>query len=225
MVDEAATARIRLRRLLEGLGHQVVGEASDWEQALLRIRELNPQLVLLDLTLPGHGGLWIAEKLREMAVDARVIFVTTAGEFAQEALQREGLDYLLKPVQPQSLQQLLARREDGESADPSVHTRGRGQSRRRLALREIWFFQAEQGQVLAYDGLEKHPVAPSLKQLETDYGERFIRIHRSYLVDCHRIERLEHDGQGGARLWLKGYGQPLPVSSRLLARVRSSMSC
>ena len=227
LVDEQATARARLRALLTELGHQVVGEAADWEQGLLQIREQDPQLIFLDLVMPGHGGLWIVDKLQEMAVAAQVVFVAAQDEFSIEVLQSEGRDYLLKPVQKRALQQLLERLQvpAGGRIDGHLHTRGTGKSRSRLVLTDIWFFQAEQGLVLAYDGLEKHPVGQTLRQLEADHGERFIRIHRSYLVDCHRIERLEPDGRGGVRVRIKGSEQTLPMSSRLVPRVRSAMSC
>ena len=78
---------------------------------------------------------------------------------------------------------------------------------------------------LAFDGLEEHIVNATLKELEAQYGERFIRIHRGYLVNCKHIDRLEYDVLGRVRLWLKGYDQPLPVSRRLAARVRAAMHC
>jgi len=227
VVDDEAPARHRLARLLEELGHQVVGEASDGERALNAVRECDPEVVLLDIAMPGMDGMTVAQKMKEMQVESAVVFVTAHDEFAVEAFEREALDYLLKPVKKARLQQALeraARHEKADAPEPT-HLVKHGKGIRRLALSDIWYFKAEDKVVMAFDGLQEHIVDASLKELEHQYGERFIRTHRAYLVNCKHIERLENDVLGGVRVWLKGYDQPLPVSRRLAARVRAAMHC
>ncbi|MBD3670134.1 MAG: response regulator transcription factor [Gammaproteobacteria bacterium] len=228
VVDDEVPARHRLQRLLEELGHEMVAEAGDYEQALNAVREFDPEVVLLDIALPGMDGMEIAKKLQEMQVETAVIFVTAHNEFAVEAFEREALDYLLKPVKKQRLEQALQRaqrREPGQAPQEEYHTIRQGKEVRRLALNDIWYFKAEDKVVLAFDGLNEYVVDGSLKQLEERYGDRFIRTHRAYLVDCKRIERLEGDVLGGTRVWLRGYDRPLPVSRRLATRVRAAMHC
>jgi len=227
VVDDEAPARHRLVRMLEELGHQAVGEASDGERALNAVRDLDPELVLLDIAMPGMDGMEVAQKMREMQVGSAVVFVTAHDEFAVEAFEREALDYLLKPVKKTRLEQALARvarREAGEAPEPT-HLVKHGRGVHRLAVNDIWYFKAEDKIVMAFDGLREHIIDASLKELELQYGERFIRTHRSYLVNCKLIDRLENDVLGGVRVWLRGYDQPLPVSRRLAARVRSAMHC
>jgi len=222
VVDDEAAARTHLVGLLKALGFEPVSEAMDWEQALERARELEPELVLLDMTMPGHDGRWIARKLQEMQLQARVVYVVAADEYAVAPLQQEALDYLYKPVNKDDLMAVLA---GTHSATEQLHAIADGQAPQRIALKDIWFFEQEDELVLAFDGIEKHPVGLSLKQLMQACGDRFIRIHRRYLVDCHHIERLERDRLGGTHLWLRGYDQPLPVSLRMVARVRAAMHC
>jgi two-component system response regulator AlgR len=227
VVDDEAPARHRLVRQLRELGHEVVGEAPDGERALNAVREEDPDVVLLDIAMPGMDGMTVAQKMKEMQVDSAVIFITAHDEFAVEAFEREALDYLLKPVKRDRLQQALQRaaRHEAAGAPEPTHLVRHGKGVRRLALNDIWFFKAEDKIVMAFDGLQEHIVDATLKELEQQYGERFIRTHRSYLVNCKHIDRLENDVLGGVRVWLKGYDQPLPVSRRLAARVRAAMHC
>lgn len=218
VVDGDAAARRRLVRLLAELGHERVAEALDWEQALEQARAQESELVLLNLPMPGHDGFWIAKKLEEMQLESRVVFVTARDEYALEILEREGRDYLLKPVQREELALVLEAGEDFHL----VHKENR---RQRLLVKDIWFFMASAEMVMAFDGKDEYPLEMSLKQLQQRYGERFVRIHRNYLVDCHRIERLDRDRLGGTRLWLRGYDRPLPVSWRQVSRVRAAMNC
>lgn len=227
IVDDEVPARHRLRRMLEELGHQVVGEAGDGEIALNAVRDKDPDVVLLDIAMPGMDGMEVAQKMREMQVDSAVVFVTAHDEYAVEAFEREATDYLLKPVKRSRLEQALARavRHETAAAPEPTHVVRHGKGIRRLALNEVWYFKAEDKIVLAFDGEQEHIVDATLKELESQHGERFIRTHRAYLVNCKHIDRLENDVLGGVRVWLKGYDQPLPVSRRLAARVRAAMHC
>ncbi|MDH5184961.1 MAG: LytTR family DNA-binding domain-containing protein [Gammaproteobacteria bacterium] len=228
VVDDDAAARRRLVRLLGELGQERVAEALDWEQALEQAREQEPELVLMDMAMPGHDGLWITKKLGEMQLESRVVFVTAQDEYAVEIMEREKYDYLIKPVQREELEYFLNAEADektGLASDEEYHSVRKGKEQQRLLVKDIWFFKTDGKLVLAFDGMDEHPIELSLKQLQQRYGERFVRIHRHYLVDCHRIERLDRDRLGGTRLWLRGYDRPLPVSSRLVLRVRSAMSC
>lgn len=217
VVDNDLAARRRTVRLLQGLGHEVV-EAPDWEQALQRAREQEPQLVLLAMSMPGHDGRWIAARLEQMQLQTRVVFVIDPDTYALDASKQGSFDYLLKPLQREALQALF---------DPDAGTSTQYQTRepRQLALKDIWFFRLEGELIVAFDGLQEYPVESSVQELQQVHGKYLVRIHHDYLVDCHRIERLERDKQGRAHLWLRGYTKPLPVSPHLESRVRASMNC
>lgn len=218
VVDDDTVARRRLVHLLGELGHEQIEEALDWEQALEQAREQASELILLDIAMPGHDGFWIAKKLQEMQLETRVVFVTARDEYALEILERDSHDYLLKPIQRESLALALEAGDD-------FHLAHKDKERHHLLIKDIWFFKADGKLVLAFDGMDEHPIEMSLKQLQQSYGERFVRIHRNYLVDCHRMERLDRDRLGGIRLWLRGYDRPLPVSWRQVSRVRAAMNC
>ena len=218
VMDDDNLARGRLVRLLQELGHEVF-EAPDWEQALLRAREQEPQLVLLEMAMQGHDGHWIADRLQQMQLNTRVVFVIDPDAYALDDTEQGTFDYLFKPVQREALQVLL---------DPNTRTTNEqhlSQSPSRLALKDIWFFRLEGELIVAFDGLQEYPVESSVQELQQVHGKYLVRIHHDYLVDCHRIERLERDKQGRAHLWLRGYTKPLPVSPHLESRVRASMNC
>jgi serine phosphatase RsbU (regulator of sigma subunit) len=107
LVDDETPARARLRRLLDERGVEVVGEAADGEQALQRVDELRPDVVFLDIQMPGLSGLDVAARLGPPR--PRVIFCTAFNEFAIQAFEHQAIDYLLKPVNGQRLSRTLDR--------------------------------------------------------------------------------------------------------------------
>jgi phosphoserine phosphatase RsbU/P len=120
LVDDEAPARDRLRRLLEEGGVQVVGEASDGEEALSRVAELSPDLVFLDIQMPGLSGLDVAASLRPPR--PRIVFCTAFDEFAIQAFEHQALAYLLKPVGRQRLAAAL-QRVTGEVVEQRLRAR------------------------------------------------------------------------------------------------------
>ena len=111
IVDDEPLARERLRRLLaEFPGYEVVGEAGDGAQALALIREQNPDLVLLDIRMPGMDGLQVARHLAEEKTPPAVIFTTAFSEHALSAFDASATAYLLKPIKKEKLREALQRR-------------------------------------------------------------------------------------------------------------------
>ena len=108
IVDDEALARERLRRILEDQHeHEVVGEAGNGQEALQKIEALHPEVVLLDIRMPGIDGLEVARHLVDMEEPPAVIFITAYDDYALEAFKVNAVDYLLKPVRPEHLSEAL----------------------------------------------------------------------------------------------------------------------
>ncbi len=232
VVDDESLARQRLARLLGELpGYEVCGEARDGEQALEQVQSLRPQLVLMDIRMPGMDGLEAARHLLKLERPPAVVFTTAYGDHALEAFEAQAVDYLLKPIHPQRLRQALekARRLSPEQAE-AIGGQG-GNARTHLCARnrgnlelipveEILYLQADHKYVTVRSATRTILVEDALKSLEQEFGERFIRIHRSALVAVDAIRALEKDAQGHCRVVLDGIEERLEISRRLLPEVR-----
>lgn len=227
IVDDEAPARARLRRLIEEMeGIEVVGEAANGEAALEAQQLLRPDVLLLDIRMPGMDGMETARKLAQQAQPPAVIFTTAYGEHALEAFEAEARDYLLKPVRKERLVQALSRVErlGSTETDPS-------ECRSHLAVRkhgglhlipfnEITHFQADNKYVTAYLQNREELLEESLKQLEDEFGEQLLRIHRNALVSLDALNGMEKDGEGRCYVTLEGVGRGPEISRRHLATVR-----
>ncbi len=226
IVDDEAPARERLRRLLENIpGASTVGEAADGEAALQASEQLKPDVILLDIRMPGMDGLTAAQQLAKHPDPPAVIFTTAYGEHALEAFEAEALDYLVKPVRQERLEQALAR----------LHKRGlvseEEQGRSHLTVRkhgnlhlipvnEILYFQADNKYVTAFMNGREELLEESLKQLEEEFGPRFLRIHRNALISLEALEGIEKTTDGRCHVNLQGVGCGPEISRRHLAEVR-----
>jgi two-component system, LytTR family, response regulator AlgR len=226
IVDDEAPARDRLQRLLENIaGVTTVGEAADGKTALLANRQFQPDVILLDIRMPGMDGLDTARELAKLPDPPAVIFTTAYGEHALEAFEAEALDYLVKPVRQERLEQALAR----------LHKRGMvadtPQGRSHLTVRkhgnlhlipveEILYFQADNKYVTAFLPGREELLEESLKQLEEEFGPRFLRVHRNALIAMDALEGIEKSPDGRCHVNLRDVGCGPEISRRHLAEVR-----
>jgi len=232
VVDDESLARERLSRLLDALeGCEVCGEAADGQQALGQVQSLAPELVLMDIRMPGMDGIEAARHLMKLDKPPAVVFTTAYGDHALEAFETQAIDYLLKPIHPERLQQAIdkARRlsvsqlEGVGESDGGARTHLCARNRGNLELipvDEIVYLQADQKYVTVRSAGQKILVEDALKALEQEFGDRFIRIHRNALAATHFIRALEKDSEGHCRVVLEGIEERLEVSRRLLPEVR-----
>lgn len=231
VVDDESLARERLSRMLEQLEDcEICGEATDGRQAVARVQALAPELVLMDIRMPGMDGLEAARHLLKLDKPPAVVFTTAYGDHALDAFEAQAIDYLLKPIHPERLQQALdkARRLNLAQLENLAHESGVrthlcARNRGNLELvpvEEVIYLQADQKYVTVRSASQKILVEDALKALEQEFGDRFIRIHRNALVAVSRIRALEKDGQGHCRVVLEGVEDRLEVSRRLLPEVR-----
>ena len=239
IVDDESLARERLRRILEEQNeHEVIGEAGNGQEALQKIEALHPEVVLLDIRMPGIDGLEVARHLVGMEEPPAVIFITAYDDYALEAFKVNAVDYLLKPVRPERLSDALKKAlkpnklqwktlNRTETGEPKARTHISSRTRKGITLvpiQEIYFFRAEHKYVtVAYvDG--EVLIEDTLKDLEGEFGDRFLRIHRNCIVAKQYIQALEKNAEGQPCLRLKGLAEPLEISRRHFSIVRQMMS-
>lgn len=233
IADDEPLARERLRSLLAAQdGVDVVAEAGNGEQALHACAELQPDLVLLDIAMPGLDGLEAARHLASFEPRPAVVFCTAYDAHALSAFEAAAIDYLMKPVRAERLAAAIARARTflaGRDGQPQEHggqqarsvlcARLRG-SLRLIPLDDIHYLQAEEKYVVVHHARGEDLIEESLKSLEEEFAGRFVRIHRNCLVARHEIVELRRDHDGHVQAVLRHASTPLEVSRRCVAQVR-----
>jgi two-component system response regulator AlgR len=236
IVDDSPTVRDHLGSLLRrDPGFEVVGEAGDGHRALRQAAALAPDLVLLDVRMPGMNGLEVAFHLATLERAPAVVFATAFEEFAVDAFDARAVGYLLKPVRAERLASALARakpldhaavgalaRQGGAEARRNVCARVRGELRL-IPVDEVVYFRADLKYVTVRHQHGEVLIEESLKALEDEFGVRFVRVHRNALVAVAAIEALERDAEGHARVRLRGIAETLEVSRREVATVKDRL--
>lgn len=235
IVDDEPLARERLRRLLaEFPGYEVIGEAGEGAQALALIRQTQPDLVLLDIRMPGMDGLQVARHLAEEKLPPAVVFTTAFSEHALSAFDASATAYLLKPIKKEKLREVLQRaRRPSRAAQLELERSETAKPRREFVLattreglvrvpaEDIVYFLADQKYTTVHHLHGEVLIEESLKTLEDDFAPWFLRIHRKALVATRFILSLERGkGEEHHLVRLRHASEPLPVSRRRLAEVR-----
>lgn len=223
IVDDEAPAREELRYLLEEAAStqvQVVGEATNGEEALVLLRSLDYDLVFLDIRMPGLTGLQVAEQLRELPRQPKVIFTTAYPDHAVEAFDLAAADYLVKPFDAQRLARAVERalasgalpQEQGK-ADDAAPPAGNGNAPEerdrlvRIPVQRDGRTMLIEGDAIVYAAAargysslklaeDKVLVSFSLNELERRLHGHFCRVHRSYLVNLRYVRELVPDFRG-----------------------------
>ena len=209
IVDDEAPARERLKRYLATLeGEEVIGEAEDGVQAVEMIKARSPELVLLDIQMPGLDGFGVVEALEDPPA---IIFVTAYDQYAIRAFEIHTLDYLLKPFSQERLAKAIqhAREALVEGQDLGAQLRplleglaAEGRYLTRLAVRyresirvldaaEVDWIGIEDEQVMVHVGDQVYPIRRTLTELEARLDPKcFFRAHRSAIVNLDRVQEI-----------------------------------
>jgi two-component system response regulator AlgR len=235
VVDDEPLARARLRRMLEAMpGPIAVREAANGREALEANAAFEPDVVLLDIRMPGMDGI---EAARHLAVQERppaVVFCTAYEEYAVQAFESRAVGYLLKPVQRERLEAALAgarvaTRMQLQALAESTrehrrHLSSRGAAGTRLvAVDEVRLLVADHKYVSAIHPGGSLLLEESLRDLEEEFGELFIRVHRNALAALAHVEGLQRLPGGESVLLLRGIEERPVVSRRHLAEVRERL--
>ncbi len=235
VVDDEPLARERLSHLVEELPEvELAGVAASGEEALLLSGRLKPEVVLLDIRMPGMDGLEVAHHLARMPEPPAVIFTTAFEQHALAAFDAQAAGYLLKPVRPERLREALERARRPTRAQLARIAEGTGGPRTRIAVRvreelrlipvdNIICFVAEQKYTTLRHAGGEELIEESLKSLEEEFAGRFIRVHRNSLVALSHVEGLERGVDGQQLVRLLG-GATLAVSRRLATDVARALS-
>jgi two-component system LytT family response regulator len=236
VIDDERLARKELIKLLETYVHlDIISETGNPEDAKKKIETLRPDLIFLDIQMPGMDGFQL---LGELDYVPKVIFVTAYDEYALKAFEVSALDYLMKPVDPERLEESLKKLEEDEEG---IEDREPLTARTRLGhddqiflkdgdrcwfvtLKDVSRFQSEGNYVRVFFENNKPMILRSLNSLETILDPKgFFRINRKYIINLRWIEKVESWFNGGLMVTLKD-GTELEVSRRQAAKFKEGMS-
>jgi len=247
VVDDENLARLRLKTLLSqsDCPNTVVAEAGDARQALAVLKPEDGSagaeidLILLDIQMPGPDGLRLAERLRGLPQPPAIVFVTAHAEHALQAFELEALDYLTKPVRLDRLNAALARCVKrkapvlaaaplSDADEPTLVAQDRGRLVR-VPASQVIYLKAELKYVTLRTAEHSHVLDQSLTELESQLGDKFVRVHRNALVARSAMKALERraDDAEGGETWavqVDPTGEWLAVSRRQVATVREVMA-
>lgn len=240
--DDEELARERLVRLLQNVPDcEVVGEAENGRDALEKVTNLEPDLVLLDIRMPVMDGIACAEALAQLDSPPAVIFITAFDDHALAAFQVEAVGYLLKPVRREQLHEAIARiarlnraqlqqiKEQTQSpsiAKPNARKHITARSYRGtelIAIEDIYYFLADQKYITVRHSRGEILIDETLKELEEEFGSRFLRIHRNALLAPKFLDGLEVNTAGQTFVRFKGIAEKLLVSRRHLPHLREKL--
>lgn len=237
--DDEFLARARLKRLVERSHMEVVGEAANGRETVEMASRLRPDLVLMDIRMPDIDGLEAADRLGRLQTPPALIFCTAYEEHALQAFRVRAVDYLLKPVSADDLQRALDKARglnQVQMAEASYKLAINQTERRRhlsartfrglelVPVEEVRYFQADQKYVAVHHANGYVLIDESLKSLEEEFPDLFVRIHRSTLVSLHFIESLECSRQGRFDILLRGADERLAVSRRHMPGLRRALT-
>ena len=236
--DDEALARERLARFLKDMdGYEIVGEAENGRDALEQAEATVPDIVLLDLRMPVMDGMACAERLAQLPEPPAVVFCTAYDEHALAAFQVQAVGYLLKPVRREQLIEVLGRATRVNRAQLEAVRQGEGHNHggrshitakthrgiELIPIDDVRYFLADQKYVTVRHGKGEVLIDETLKDLENEFGARFIRIHRNALLALEFLDGLELVSPGQYQVRMKGIEERLVVSRRHLPELRDTM--
>lgn len=222
VVDDERYAREELTFLLEEYaGVEVLADVDRGETAIVKATQLQPDVVFLDIEMPGLSGIEVAKSLRGLKKVPLIVFATAYPQFAAEAFRINAIDYLLKPYHPEQLAQTMERIEERlfpEAPVQSINPLGKLAVEREgeidyIFVKDILYITPEAKSAKIVMESNEYEVKSSLKELESRLEMfNFFRIHKSYLVNLNEVVRLTPWFNGAYELELTGRNEKLPVS-------------
>jgi len=235
IIDDERLARTELRKLLQEFPEiEVVDEAANAEEGISKIENHCPDLIFLDIQMPGKTGF---EMLAELERAPEVIFTTAYDEHALKAFEVNALDYLLKPVEPRRLADAIQKLEPGKRTwkvsiendhsllgeNDQVFVKD-GERCWFVKLAEVRLFESVGNYAKVFFGTHKPLILKSLNALEERLDEKvFFRANRKHMVNLRMIDKIEPYFNGGLLLELKG-GEKIEVSRRQTVKFKEMMS-
>ena len=235
VVDDERLARKELILMLNDFSNiEIEGEAADISTAQKLLAEKNPDLVFLDIQMPGESGF---DLINSIPANTKIIFVTAFDEYAIRAFDVNALDYLLKPVNPKRLKETIERIEQlGKTVSSSDNLKKLAESDRLLVtlnsrlqfvkIKNIIYISAagDYTEIKTTEN-QKGITLKSIKEWEARLPESmFVRIHRSTIVNLEFVDKIEEWFQKSYRIYLKTVEQPFDVSRRYTSKLKERFS-
>ncbi|WP_423853663.1 LytR/AlgR family response regulator transcription factor [Acinetobacter guillouiae] len=236
--DDEPLAVERLSRLVSQLGHQVIATAQHGQQALEMVQQFEPDVVLLDIQMPEMDGLSCAQHLAHFNPTPAIVFCTAFDEHALQAIQSQAKGYLLKPIAKDDLETVLesvtkltqaqlTHLEKKELMEEKVQRQQIAPKTYRglelIPVENIYYFLADQKYVTVRHKNGSVLIDETLKDLETEFADRFIRIHRNALISLDYLDGLEMVSSGQYQVRCRELDERLAVSRRHLPLLRERM--
>lgn len=233
--DDEPLAVERLSRLVTQMGHQVIATAAYGQEAIEMVQFYQPDVVLLDIQMPEMDGLTCAQYLRQLEPSPAIVFCTAYDQHALNAFKSHAEGYLLKPIMQQELQQVLdqltkltqaqvshlEQKEDMDNLEQRHQIAAKTYRGVELVpVENIYYFLADQKYVTVRHKNGSVLIDETLKDLEQEFGQQFIRIHRNALVSVHYLEGLELINSGQYQVRCRELDERLSVSRRHLPYLR-----
>jgi len=236
IVDDEQLARQRLRKLLaSNTAYQVIGEAITGEDALRKTQASQPDVVLMDIRMPGMDGIEAASYINRLDKPPAIIFTTAYGEHALKAFETHAIDYLLKPIKQSRLEAALEaakrmnkaqlsklRQDETDGARQKICVKSRG-SLELIPIEDVIYFKADQKYVTLRTAEQEYLIEEPLKSLEQEFYFLFIRIHRNALVSQQKLHGLTKNNDGHACLNFTDISDLLEISRRHLPLIRKKL--
>ncbi len=237
IIDDERLARKELMNLLSKHPEiEIIGECANADEAIKAIEEHNPDLIFLDVQMPGMNGF---EMLKKLEVVPQVIFVTAYDEYAMKAFEVDAIDYILKPVEDIRLTEAIQKvvktnaLEEKLESNPAIFEGRLGQEDQIflkdgekcwfVSLKDVRLFESEGNYVRVFFNQSKPLILKSLNTLEERLDHTFFRTNRKFIVNLRWVDTVENWFNGGLRMTLKD-GTIVEVSRRQAARFRDMMS-
>lgn len=226
IVDDEPLARVRLRRMLDAYpGIVVIGEAGH-TAAAEALLDRDPDLVFLDIEMPGESGLDWATRLRERPLPPAIIFTTAHPQHALDAFTAGPVDYLLKPIEQDRLTQAIVRARQPTRAqqdrEPSLSIQI-GRAQRLIRASQVIAVLSEDKYTRLIHSTGEALIDQSLKEIEVLMGDYVLRLHRHSLVNRARLTVIRRDGSGRHFAEVQGLDMPLEISRRALPHVKQAL--
>ena len=235
IVDDEPLARARLRQLCEKMDDLcVVAEAENGEDAIQCVQDQKPDIVLMDIRMPGMDGLEATRHINEMRRPPAIIFTTAFGDHALDAFASQAVGYVLKPIKQEELENAINSAQRLSQAQITHLKNEEKQVRQQICVKvrgtlelvpvdQIRFFLADHKYVVMRTCEHEYLIEEPLKSLDGEFSEQFTRIHRNALVSNHHITGLEKTNAGQHLIVLDGVDEKLEISRRHLSTVKKKV--
>lgn len=239
IVDDERLARDRLKRLIDKAdGYSVLGEAENGEIAISLIPELNPDIVLLDIRMPGKDGLSVAEFLFDLEQTPAIIFCTAYDDYAISAFKYNAIGYLLKPVRQDELNQALNNAQKlnqlqikqakqsltSQDEEAQIFVANTWQGKELIEFDSIYFFRSDHKYLTVVHANGEALSDQTLKDLEQSYPDQLIRVHRNTLINKAHINSLLKKHDGHYEIQIKNSTHCISVSRRHVSDIKSYLA-